>query len=204
VFVVPGYGGDAASVSTLATALRDAGRDVRVVVPPDNGRAPIADGAAALDRAVRSSRAAQVDVVGFSAGGVVVRTWVHDSGRGKARYVVTLGAPHHGTALIADLGVAVEQCTGACADLRPGSSLLARLNGGDETPGAAGWVAFWTADDATVVPPSTATLAGARNVLVQDACPGRHVSHSGLVTDPVVVGWAVSAAAQGEAAVFGC
>src|SRR3712207_7539762 len=29
VFVVPGYGGDAASVSSLADALRSAGRDVR-------------------------------------------------------------------------------------------------------------------------------------------------------------------------------
>src|SRR3712207_7783270 len=43
VFVVPGYGGDERSVAALAAALREAGRDVRVVVPPDNGQAPIAE-----------------------------------------------------------------------------------------------------------------------------------------------------------------
>ena len=197
VFVVPGYGGDAGSVSTLVSALRSAGRDVRVVVPPENGRAPVADGAATLGRAVRSSRAARVDVVGFSAGGVVARLWVADGGAARARHVVTLGSPHHGTALLARVsGLAPEDCVGACADMRPGSALLARLNGGDETPDGPRWVTFWTADDETVVPPPSAALEGARNVRVQDLCGRRRVSHGGLVTDAGVVAMAVAATAD--------
>ena len=201
VFVVPGYGGDESSVSVVAAALRDAGRDVRVLVTPDTGRAAIAEGVAALDRAVRSSRAETVDVVGHSAGGVVARAWV--AGGGRARHVVTLGSPHHGTELLSNLGAAVEQCIGACADLRPGSALLARLNAGDETPSAAQWVTFWTEDDQTVVPPRSGALEGARNVRVQDVCP-RRVSHTGLTSDPVVVRWVVAAAAEGERAAFSC
>jgi triacylglycerol lipase len=206
VLVVPGYGGDAGAVAALAAALREAGRDVRVVVPPDNGQAPIAEAAAALDRAVERSRAAEVDVVGFSAGGVVARTWAADrDDEGRARRIVTLGSPHHGTALLNDLGAAVEQCTAACADLRPGSALLTRLNAADETPGDAEWVTFWTADDTTVVPPPSATLNGATNIRVQDVCPGRRVTHGGLVTDRAVLRWVVAAAADGtNAGVAGC
>jgi triacylglycerol lipase len=204
VFVVPGYGGDADSVPALVAALRARGRDVRVVVPPDSGRAPITDGAASLDAAVRASRAPLVDVVGYSAGGVVVRTWVFDHGAGRARHVVTLGSPHHGTDLLRSLGAATEECTGACADMRPGSALLGRLNAGDETPDGPDWVSIFTANDETVTPPTTARLDGARNVRIQDSCPGRRVSHSDLVTDAVVVGWAAAAASEGAAASFGC
>ncbi len=203
VFVVPGYGGDADSVAGLAAALRAAGRDVRVVVPPEDGRAPIAEGAAALDAAVRRSRARVVDVVGFSAGGVVARAWAVDH-LDRARNVVTLGSPHHGTDLLRNLGGVAEECLAACADLRPGSALLAKLNAGDETPPGPAWVAIWTADDETVTPPSSAALDGAHNLRVQDLCPGRRVSHGGLVSDPAVLRWTVAAAEHGPAVAFTC
>src|SRR3954449_5920655 len=71
VFLVPGYGGDASSVSHLADALRQAGRDVHVVVTQDGGTARMSDGAKALDAAVAASHATSVDLGGVSAGGVV-------------------------------------------------------------------------------------------------------------------------------------
>jgi triacylglycerol lipase len=200
VFVVPGYGGDEASVSALTGALRAAGRSVTVVVPPEGGRARMVDGADALDAAVRGS--ASFDLVGFSAGGLVVRTWLALNGAGGrgARHVVLLGPPSHGSAALRT----VTDCTLGCLDMRPGSALLGRVNKGDETPAGPDYVVLWTADDTAVTPPATARLDGARNVRVQDVCPGRHVEHLALVTDAKVLAMAVRAAADGEAAALGC
>ena len=104
--------------------------------------------------------APSVDVVGYSAGGVVVRLWVDDLGGGSlARRVVTLSSPHHGTevaGLGADLGE--EACPTACEQLAPDSDLLTTLNARDETPPGPRWVALWTTDDATVVPPTSGLL----------------------------------------------
>jgi triacylglycerol esterase/lipase EstA (alpha/beta hydrolase family) len=198
VFLVPGYGGDADSVPALVSALRDAGRDVRVVVPPDGGRAPIADGAAELDRAVRASGAARVDLVGYSMGGLVVRDWVAErGGAALARTVVTIGAPHHGSAALVSLPAA--DCTGACVDMKPGSALLARLNAGDETPDGPRWVSVWSRTDTNVTPPDTARLAGATNVRVQDACPEVRLSHEELVGDPSVLAYVAATLAAGNA-----
>src|SRR4051794_4672732 len=109
VLLVPGYGGAVSSLQPLATALRAAGRTVEVVALPDGGTGDLNRQADALDAAAaRALRdAPSVDVVGYSAGGVVVRLWVqrHD-GVHKARRIVTLGSPHHG-AQIAAVGAAV-------------------------------------------------------------------------------------------------
>jgi triacylglycerol lipase len=182
VFVVPGYGGDAESLSGLVSVLRGFRPDVRVVVPPAGGRAPIADGAAELDRAVRASGAARVDLIGYSMGGLVVRDWVAERGGAAfARTVVTVGAPHHGSAALLSLPAA--DCTGACVDMKPGSALLARLNAGDETPDGPRWVSVWSSTDTNVTPPDTARLADATNVRIQDHCRDGQFSHADLVSD---------------------
>ncbi len=196
VFVLPGYGGDEASVAGLVDALTAAGRDVRVVVPPEGGRARMTAGAEALDVATRGLD--RVDVVGFSAGGIVVRTWLAlNGGAARARHVVTLAAPHHGSAALRS----VPDCTAGCVDLLPESALLRQIAG---TPAGPDYVAFWTADDTAVTPPTSAMLEGARNIRVQDVCTGRHVAHLDLVTDPKVLAMTVAAAASGAAATFTC
>lgn len=197
IVVVPGYGGDAGSVATLATRLRSLGRPVHVVELPSFGTGTVAGSARALDRAIDRLEVTRVDLVGHSAGGVVIRYWVSELGGDElARRVVTLGSPHHGTTLAAQLGgLSPADCRGACAELRPGSQLLRDLNERDETPGAASWTAVWTADDETVTPVDSATLTGAANVRVQDLCPGVRVSHGGLARDELPLAVTLAAVA---------
>ena len=191
VLLVPGYGGSTGSLQDLAGRLTSAGRDVTVVPLPGDGTGDLRVAAdalgeaatAALDRTGDQS----VDVVGYSAGGVIARLWVADDGASDVRRVVTLGSPHHGTTL-ADLAgsVAPDRCPEGCRQLTTGSDLLNRLNAGDETPDGPTWVSIWTTQDETVTPPDSARLDGALNLTVQSVCTNAQVGHGGLPQDPLV------------------
>jgi triacylglycerol esterase/lipase EstA (alpha/beta hydrolase family) len=203
VLLVPGYGGATSALQDLAQQLTDAGRDATVVDLPGNGTGDLSAAADALDTAARAALqrtgADSVDVVGYSAGGVIARLWVADDGAAVARRVVTLGAPHHGTTL-ADLAgrLAPDQCPEACRQLTTDSDLLRRLNAGDETPDGPTWVSIWTTQDETVTPPDTARLDGALNVTVQSVCADVQVSHGGLPRDPVVTAMVVAELGAGD------
>ena len=190
VLLVPGFGGATAPLEVLAGALRAAGRTATVVAVPDAGTGDLRDAAATLDVAVdaalATSTVTSVDVVGYSAGGVVARIWARDR-RDRVRRVVTLGAPHHGTS-VAAFGAVLSpgSCPLACRQLVPGSPLLEELNAGDETPDGPQWLALWSEQDEVVTPPESARLEGAVNVALQDLCPGASVSHGRLPTAPLV------------------
>jgi triacylglycerol lipase len=194
VLLVPGYGGGTGSLQPLADLLVAGGRDATVVDLPGDGTGDLEESADALgdavDEALARTGEETVDIVGYSAGGVVARLWVADGNASLTRRVVTLGAPHHGTSL-ADLagGVAPGQCPVGCRQLATGSDLLARLNAGDETPEGPTWVSIWTTQDQTVTPPESARLDGALNVTVQSVCAGSQVGHADLprVAAPLVL-----------------
>jgi triacylglycerol lipase len=190
VLLVPGYGGSQTELSQLAGRLTAAGRTARVLTLPDGGTGDLLIQVETLDAAVRAALdggAPSVDVVGYSAGGVVARLWVdrHD-GAATARRVVTLGSPLHG-ARIAGLGAAVapDACPQACRQLAPGSALLDGIDE-ESLPDGLPWLSIWTQDDETVQPPDSARLDGALNLPIQRICPGSRVSHSALPTDPAV------------------
>jgi triacylglycerol lipase len=193
VLLVPGYGGSTASLQVLTDALAATGRDARIVKPKGSGTQDLRDQAADLGRAVddvlSSTGASSVDLVGYSAGGVVVRIYVADLGGGsKVRRAVTLASPHHGTSLAALAGsLGSEACPEACQQLDPDSDLLRTLNAGDETPPGPAWVALWTDDDKTVVPPSSGSLAGALDFSVQSICPDLTVGHPDVPRSPPVI-----------------
>jgi triacylglycerol esterase/lipase EstA (alpha/beta hydrolase family) len=197
VLLVPGYGGNQGSLAPLADRIRATGRTAIVVALPGDGTGDLEAQAAALQAAVRRAVPASggsVDLIGYSAGGVVVRLWVDRfDGAAVARRVVTLGSPLHGTRL-AGLGSALVPgaCPVACQQLVPGSALLTHL---DTTPLPATlpWLSVWTTDDQTVTPPDSAKLAGAVNVAVQDLCPGVTIQHGELPSDPVVTGLVLQA-----------
>src|SRR5436190_18018437 len=79
VLLVPGYGGSQAALSVLAARIRATGRPATVLTLPGDGTGDLAAQAATLDAAVRAQLrrgARSVDVIGYSAGGVVARLWV--------------------------------------------------------------------------------------------------------------------------------
>ncbi|WP_283507076.1 lipase family alpha/beta hydrolase [Rhodococcus sp. G-MC3] len=192
VLLVPGYGGSTDALDVLAAGLRAGGRDATVVALPDGGTGDLTVQAGTLagaaDDALTRTGATSVDVVGYSAGGVVARIWAADRGGAEqARRIVTLGSPHHGTqvaGLAADL--APDQCPTACQQLAPGSSVLAALNSDDETPAGPQWVSIWTEVDQVVTPPTTAGLDGAVNIPVQSVCADSTVDHGNLPRDPLI------------------
>jgi triacylglycerol lipase len=191
VLLVPGYGGSTGSLGALAGRLTAAGRDATVVPLPGDGTGDLTAAADVLDAAAGAALArtgaASVDVVGYSAGGVITRLWISDGGADVVRRVVTLGTPHHGTTL-ADLaaGFAPAQCPDACRQLTTDSDLLTGLNDGDETPAGPSWVSVWTTQDQTVTPPDSARLDGALNLEVQSVCAAAQVGHGDLPRDPLV------------------
>lgn len=204
VLLVPGYGGRSASLRVLAARIRAAGRAVTVLRLPGGGTGSLVADAAALNAAVGralASGAPSVDVVGYSAGGVVALIWAEqDSGGHKARRVVTLGSPFHGTRLAADAaGLLPGACTPACQQLLPGSPLLARLDAAG-VPAHLRWLSLWTAGDTVVIPATSARLPGALNLPVQSVCPADHVGHSGLPADPVVAALVLRAIGPGPIA----
>ena len=148
MLLVPGYGGSAASLQGLATRLREAGRDVTVVDLPDRAQGDLttqADALGATAAQVRArTRAPSVDVVGYSAGGVVARLWTTEGGgAGQVRRLVMLGSPLHGTD-VARLGTLVSgTCPTACQQLAPDSALLSRLDATALPPGVLG-LSLWS------------------------------------------------------------
>jgi triacylglycerol lipase len=208
VLLVPGYGGGTRALQSLADRLVAAGRDATVVELPGDGTGDLVAAADALDAAVTAALdrtgALTVDVVGYSAGGVVARLWIADGNADVTRRVVTLGSPHHGTDLAGLAGsLAPAQCPAACRQLAPGSELLAELNDGDETPPGPSWVSIWTALDRTVTPPESARLDGALELPVQSVCADSRVQHGDLPRDRLVQQMVLAELAAGDPVALG-
>jgi triacylglycerol lipase len=201
VLLVPGYGGSRESLLTLAGRIEATGRTADVLTLPGNGTGDLSAQVDVLSGAVQralATGAPSVDVIGYSAGGVVTGLWLaRDDGATKARRVVTLGSPLAGTTLAAAASAdAPDACPAACRELAPGTASLteiARANVGTLVP----WLSIWTTDDQVVTPPDSARLAGAVNVPVQSVCPGARVTHGGLPTDPAVTGLVLGAISRG-------
>ena len=200
VVLVPGYGGESRTLDVLAGQIRAAGRRAIVVRLPAAGTGDLHEQAAVVDRYVSDALhdgAPSVDLIGYSAGGIVARLWSQEhDGAHKARRIITLGSPHHGTTLAAAGAAALPgACPTACQQLVPGSRLLASLATPVVRPPA--WMSLWTEQDRTVTPPASARLEGALSLSVQSVCPTVRVEHSELPTNPVVVRMVLSAIAPG-------
>jgi hypothetical protein len=115
-------------------------------------------------------------LVGHSMGGLVIRSWLVNQTEDTAlrHEVITIGSPHHGTALarLAHSPAAIE--------MRQGSDFLLDLMRRETDARRSRLSCYWSVCDNIVFPASTATLAGARNI----ALPG--LPHVGLSQAPEI------------------
>ena len=207
VLLVPGYGGSVASLSSLAERLRVAGRDATVVTLPDQAQGDLATQAdalgAAVDAALSRTGAASVDLVGYSAGGVVSRIWVSESGgAARTRRLVMLGTPNHGTDLARLGSLFSGACPTACQQLATDSAVFSRLDG-DPLPSGVVVLSLWTTQDDVVVPPRSAVLDGVPSPSLQSICPQDAVNHTRLPTDPLAQRLVVEALGTGPLPTWG-
>jgi triacylglycerol esterase/lipase EstA (alpha/beta hydrolase family) len=167
---------------------------------------PIEDSARQLAAFVAQVRAetgaAQVDLVGWSQGGMMPRWYMtRDGGAPAVHELVGLSPSNHGTTLDglfalvnADTALGLPATTTligcpACTEQQVGSPFLQALNaGGDGVPGVK-LVSIETAHDQVVTPYQSAFLdaPGAKNITLQDQCPADGTDHLGIAYDAVAL-----------------
>ena len=183
--------------TALAAALQADGRCVYGLNYGLAGVAPVRDSASAAAGFVQDVRAAtgadQVDVVGFSQGGLVLRTALRLDGLAPAVATAVLIAPSfHGSTADLLTGVPAAACP-ACADQTAGSALLTELDAGGDLDGQVRYATISSRDDTVVTPVDGQSPVGpadrVRSLVIQDRCPQARVSHLDLPADPGVVGW---------------
>lgn len=128
-----------------------------------------------IDQIMSRTGASKVDIIAHSAGSVSSRYYLKNlGGDSRVDAWVSLAGPNHGTDT-------ADNCSFApCLEIRPGSSFLATLNSGDETPGPVRYATWWSPCDETINPDSSVPLAGATNT--QTSC----LAHYNLLNDPIV------------------
>jgi triacylglycerol esterase/lipase EstA (alpha/beta hydrolase family) len=154
--------------------------------------------AAFVDQVRGETGAAQVDLVGWSQGGMLPRWYMtRDGGAPAVHELVGLAPSNHGTtldglfALINSdtaLGLPATTtligCT-ACTEQEAGSPFINALNtNGDGVPGVK-LVSIETTHDEVVTPYQSAFLdaPGAVNITLQDQCPADGADHLGIPYD---------------------
>jgi triacylglycerol lipase len=104
---------------------------------------------------------ADLDLVGFSMGGVVSRYYLQRlGGRERVRRFVSISSPHHGT-----VTAYLSRLAGA-RQLRPDSALLAELNADLGALATVEVTTLWTPLDLMIVPADSSRLPLGREVLV--------------------------------------
>lgn len=189
VILIPGYGGGATGLTGLAEHLRATGREV-VVADIGDGRGDlVAYGSrvSQLAAGLAADGATGVDLVGYSAGGLVARAAVAADPSLISR-VATIASPHGGAA-IAGLGAMLadeSSCPLACRQMAPSSEFLSTLRPpGDPTR----WLSVFTVDDEVVRPAESSELEGATTIEVTSACMTGSLDHGTIVTSDAT--WAL-------------
>ncbi len=148
-------------------------------------------------RVIAAASGKQVDLVGYSQGGLeprwAVKYW--PDVQAAVDDIVTLATPHHGTA-VADTSCAGGSCDPAVWQMRQSANFIAALNAGDETPGAISYTSIYSVHDELVQPAAptpTARLDGGTTVEIQEVCPGRAVAHGAEPVDAAVFAVALDA-----------
>lgn len=177
-------------------ALPDLGYEVCWVQVPDISLGDVQSSAQYVARAVEVMHEAtgeQVDVVGHSLGGVSPRWVVKWFPAGAfVDDLIALASPNHG-AVFADRETAGGKAPEFTWQLRTDANFIRALNRDDESPGSADYTSIYSKTDEMLRPMATPRVEQGTNVLLQDLCPGRRVSHLSIVKDDVTYGLVVDA-----------
>ena len=165
VILVHGYFSNRGTLCGLARALDRAGAGPVFVPSLPAIVAPIEAFAAHLERIVReltqASGRGRAILVCHSMGGLITRTYLREHGAGRIAGIITLGSPHHGSALAA-LGAGENG-----RQMRPGSEFLRSLEQGERAaPPAVSALSVYTVHDNLVAPQDSSHLDWARNVRI--------------------------------------
>lgn len=185
VLLIHGYGCNSGYWRPMSGVLREAGithhaLDMEPVFGSiDEYAAHIHEEIEALCRATGS---AQVIIVAHSMGGLATRAYLRDFGPARLARVITLGTPHHGTAL-AQFGVGIntqEMVWMASEQEGLSSEWLRRLAGSESGDTYRLFVSIYTHHDNIVSPQTSSHLPGAKNIALHG------IGHVALVPAPEV------------------
>jgi triacylglycerol lipase len=154
--LVPGFSDDIRCLSTLERFLQREGLPAYAISPqPTDGTVGIDLLAERLATAIsaRFSATQRLNLVGFSMGGLICRSYVQQMG-GVARTerLITIATPHQGT------WTAYGYHRPACIQMRPGSHFLKRLNRDLTALEELNFTSIWTPLDLMILPASSSWL----------------------------------------------
>lgn len=115
---------------------------------------------------------ARVVIVAHSMGGLVARTALRQAGSAVIARIITLGTPHHGTAIACRVPLAPTR------QMCPNSNWLRRLNADQEGRFDVPVTSLYSPEDTLIAPPGSAMLVGARAIAIEA------LGHLALVVSP--------------------
>ncbi len=178
VLLVHGIFDSSSVMKPLRKALEKQGfRTLSPDLVPCNGSASIATLAEKLDQFIETHLSADeaFSIVAFSMGGLISRYYLQClNGVARARTLVTLGTPHHGSAL------AFFRIGDGFRDLRQGSALLRTLKQSEDMLRPLNPLSIYTPFDLMIVPYTSSIWRVAKNVSI--AVP----IHCSLLSSPNV------------------
>lgn len=154
--LVPGFSDDARCLRTLEGFLQREGIPAYTISPqPSDGRVGIEVLAERLAAAIaeRFSSATPLNLVGFSMGGLICRSYIQQvGGIRQTERLLTIATPHQGT------WTAYTYDRPACIQMRPGSHFLTELNRDLAPLQNINFTSIWTPLDLMIVPATSSYL----------------------------------------------
>ena len=184
VVFVHGFGGSASNWTTAMAVFRSAGwSSSNLFAYEYNSYGNNVTNARGLESFVNQVKsrtgASQVAIVNHSMGGLVSQYYLKVlGGNTSVSHLASIAGANHGTTAAAACLVFVT-----CQQMYPGSSFIAQITAGDETPGATRYATWYSPCDGVILPYTSTRLAdGATNNLV--ACE----THLGFLSNTTILG----------------
>lgn len=169
VLLIHGYGCNSGYWHSMSTALRKAhvphyAIDLEPIVGGIDEYVPLIH--RAIERIASESGSKRIVIVAHSMGGLAARAYLRKHGSSRIAKIITLGTPHHGTAL-AEFGVGLntQQMRWIATEQEGVCSAWLRQLAADEDPSLYRlFVSIYSHHDNIISPQTSSHLNGARNI----------------------------------------